>query len=88
MQVTIELPEEIARQLQTERRSLERSVLEALALEGYRSGRLTQAQLRRLLGFKNRLETDAFLKANKVYLEYSVEDLERDRETIEQALAK
>ena len=85
MQVTIDLPEEIARQLQTAHRSLERGVLEALALEGYRSGKLTEAQLRSVLGFKNRLEADAFLKAHDVYLDYSVEDLERDRETLGRA---
>jgi hypothetical protein len=56
--------------------------LEAVALEGYRSGALTQAQLRRILGFETRTETDAFLKRHGVYLEYSAEDLERDRETL------
>lgn len=88
MSVTIELPEEIERQLETEWGNLPRRALEAVALEGYRSGALTLAQLRRLLEFETRTEADAFLKQRGVYLEYSVEDLERDRETLERALAK
>jgi uncharacterized protein UPF0175 len=39
---------------------------------------LTHAQLRRLLGFGSRVEADAFLKQHGVYLEYSLDDLDRD----------
>ncbi|HEV7844102.1 MAG TPA: UPF0175 family protein [Pyrinomonadaceae bacterium] len=81
MSVTIELPEEIEQQLETEWGNLPRRALEAVALEGYRSGALTLSQLRRMLGFETRMEADAFLKQHGVYLDYSVEDLERDRET-------
>ena len=81
MSVTIELPEEIEQQLETEWGNLPRRALEAVALEGYRSGALTLAQLRRMLGFKTRMEADAFLKQHGVYLEYTEADLERDRET-------
>lgn len=88
MSVTIELPEEIERQLETEWGNLPRRALEAVALEGYRSGALTLAQLRRILGLETRMEADAFLKQHGVHLEYSVEDLRRDRETLERALAE
>lgn len=88
MSVMIELPEEIERQLETEWGNLPRRALEAVALEGYRSGALTLAQLRRILGFETRMEADAFLKLHGVYLEYSVEDLKRDRETLERALTE
>lgn len=88
MSVTIELPEEIERQLETEWGNLPRRALEAVALEAYRSGALTLAQLRRILGFETRMEADAFLKQHGVYLEYSVEDLDRDRETLERALTE
>ena len=36
--------------------------LEALALEGYRSGKLSQAQVRRMLGYETRAQVDGFLK--------------------------
>lgn len=88
MSVTIELPEEIERRLEMEWGNLPRRVLEAVALEGYRSGALTLAQLRRMLGFATRIEADAFLKQHDVYLEYSVEDLKQDREALERALTK
>ena len=88
MSVTIELPEEIERQLETEWGNLPRRALEAVALEGYRSGALTLAQLRRILDFETRMEADAFLKQHGVYLEYSVEDLKRDREALERALTE
>ncbi len=88
MSVTIDLPKEIEQQLETEWGDLPRRALEAVALEGYRSGALTLAQFRQMLGFETRMEADAFLKRHGVYLEYSVEDLARDRETLERALAE
>ena len=82
MQVTIEIPNDIAEGLAAKNlEDLPRAVLEKVALEGYRSGDLSHAQVRRLLGFEHRLEVDAFLKERGVYLDYTVEDLEQDRET-------
>lgn len=62
--------------------NVSRGALEALALEGYRSGELTAYQVQQMLGFKSRVEVDGFLKAQGVPMEYSLEDLERDRATI------
>jgi hypothetical protein len=86
MQVTIELPDDIAKDLASKNGegalwALPRAVLEMVALEGYRSGELTHAQVRRLLGFEHRLQVDAFLKEHGISLHYTLEDLERDRET-------
>lgn len=81
MQVMLELPDDIARQLQRKDRDLPRHLLEAVALEGYRSLELTHAQVTRMLGFQSRLETDAFLKENGAFLEYTDEDAAHDRET-------
>ena len=81
MTITLELPEDIAAQLSARGENLSRVALEAFGLEQYRAGRLTQAQLRRLLGFPTRMEVDGFLKAHGVELEYTSEDLARDRAT-------
>jgi hypothetical protein len=82
MQVTIEIPNDIAEEMAAKHdASLSRAVLEKVALEGYRSGEFTHAQVRRLLGFEHRLDVDAFLKERGVDLDYTVADLERDRET-------
>lgn len=81
MQVTIELPEDIAEGLQTKWRDIPRGVLEAIALEGYRSGSITSEQVRRMLGYGTRMQVDEFLKWNGVYLEYTEEDFAHDAET-------
>ena len=78
MPVTIELPEEIERQLQAEWENLPRRALEALAVEGYRSGALTRGQVGQMLGL-NFWETEAFLKERGADLQYTIEDLEQDR---------
>ena len=79
-QVTLDIPDELSAALTVPGRELSRSVFEALALEAYRERKLSTAQLRRLLGFETRYELDGFLKAHEVWLDYGVEDLERDRE--------
>ena len=86
MQITVDLPEndlpeDIAHHLTASHPDLSRAALEAIALEGARSGELTTAQVRRLLGFDTRLQTDAFLKAHEVPLALTVADIERDAET-------
>lgn len=50
MHVAIELPEDIARQLQSSWKDMSRRALEAIALEGYRPQALTRGQVGRLLG--------------------------------------
>ena len=78
MQVTFELPEDIARHFAADSQSLSRATLEALAIEGVRSGKLSSGQVRRLLGFSTRMEVDGFLKEHGVYLPLTVEDVDRD----------
>ncbi len=54
--------------------------MEATALEGYREGKLSQAQVRRMLGLATDMQVDAFLKAHEIYLEYDLEDIKRETE--------
>jgi hypothetical protein len=54
--------------------------LEALALEGYRERKLSTGQLRRLLGFRTRVQVHAFLKEHGRFLNCGPEDLEHDRQ--------
>ena len=81
MQITIELPEDIAVGLESRWKDLPRTALESLALEAYRSRALTAAQLRRLLGFETRMQVDAFLKEHGIF-DYSAADFEQDHETL------
>jgi hypothetical protein len=79
--VTIALPDELSAALASPGQDLSRSAFEALALTAYRERKITAAQLRQLLRYETRMEVDAFLKRHGVELEYTHEDLDRDRET-------
>ncbi len=81
MQITVEVPEDNARHLAADPRELSRATLEAVALEGARSGRLTTEQVRRLLGFSTRYDADGFLKKHEVYYHLTSEEVERDAAT-------
>jgi hypothetical protein len=82
MEVNLQIPDDVALVIQNEQPDLSRAALEALALEGYRTGRLFEAQLRRMLGFRTRMQVHAFLKAHHVYLNYSISELENDLESL------
>lgn len=80
MTITIEFPEELAGQLMAGGQDPARATLEAVVLEGYRSDRLSEADIRELLGFETRMEVHAFLKDHGVFLHYTDEDFAYDRE--------
>ena len=62
-----------------------RQVLEAFAIDSYRSGKLTGWQTRQFLGLETRFEMDVLLKGAGVFREYTAEELERDFESSRQA---
>jgi Uncharacterised protein family (UPF0175) len=76
--IGFEIPEDIGGFLALNGEDLSRLALESLALESYRTGKLTQSQIRRLLGYQTRMEIDGFLKEHGVPLEYSLEDFDRE----------
>ncbi len=80
--VTIDLPDELVEALSSTGQDLPRAALQALLTEAYREEKISHSQLGRLLGFATPIEVDAFLKDRGVELEYTGEDLERDRETL------
>lgn len=85
MQVIVEIPDDMAQRLTPPGKDPARTTLEAVAIQGYRSGALSAYQTRRLLGFGTRYELDGFLKAHNVWEHaYDLEDLEQDRETMQQ----
>jgi hypothetical protein len=81
MQITLNLPEEVVRQLGQDVETLSRTALEALALEGIRSGKLSAAEARRLLGFRARNQMDGFLTAHGVDLPLTMAQVSRDSDT-------
>jgi len=78
MEITISLPEDIYESLRDRWGDVPRHALEAIAVEGYRTGALSEAQIRRLLGLETRFEVHALLKEHRVPLRYAQADLEED----------
>ncbi len=82
MQITVHLPDDVAQHPEPGREALE-----ALSIEGYRTGMLSHYEAARLLGL-SRFEFDGFLKARQVYDHaYDAEDIEQDRQTFRELRA-
>lgn len=84
MDVAIQVPEDVARQLEAKRGDVPRRALESLALEAYKSGVITAAEVGRMLKLSSRWETEAFLKRAQADLDYTEADLEQDIAAIRQ----
>lgn len=80
MQLTVQIPDDLADRLSSRGGDLSRRALEALAAEEYRSGRLTKPVLRTLLGFETGDQIDGFLKAHEVYEDVTLQDIENELE--------
>jgi len=87
MQVTVEMPDQVARQWGETPHAVGRHVMEDAAVEGYRAGRLTQRQVGAMLGL-DYWETESFLKERFVPLNYSAVDLAADNATLETILPR
>ena len=83
MNLTVEIPDELARSLNAAGGDLSRSVLETLALDEYRADRLSKDALCQALGFETSYQLDGFLKEHGVWIEYDAEDIARERATLE-----
>jgi hypothetical protein len=81
MQITLEIPDDLAAPLARPGQDPARAALEALGLEAYRQRRITGYQLRTLLGIPSRYQFDGFLKEHQVE-KYTYEDFEKDFATI------
>jgi Uncharacterised protein family (UPF0175) len=83
MNVTVEIPDDVAKRLTAAGNDLPRRALEALVLEEYKRGRLTRPEVARVLGFATRGELDDFFAAHEVFGAYTPADLERDRQDLQ-----
>ena len=78
MTIVLNVPEDIANELERQEGDFSRAALESLALEGYRAGHLSEEQVRRMLGFESRFDVHAFFKQHQPYLNYTEADLKHD----------
>jgi hypothetical protein len=82
MQVVIEIPEDIGRALSVASMLPDRTALEGLAAEGYRSGALSEHQLMRLLHLDTPFAVHRWLHDRHIPLRYTHEDLVSDLDTL------
>ena len=80
VQVTLTIPDDTAKRLIPVGKEPSRAALEALAIEGYRTQRLTESEVRRMLGFETRMQVHQLLAEHDVCLNYSADDLQLDIE--------
>jgi predicted HTH domain antitoxin len=84
MEVTVELPDDIAKGLGPDA-GIPRRVLEALVLERYLAQEISLGRLAELLALQ-RGEAEAFLDRHNARLPYTLEMLEEDRRDLAAAL--
>jgi hypothetical protein len=80
MQINLDIPEELAAQLIPPGKDAAQAALEALAIEGYRARRLTEGQIKQMLGYETRMQVHSLLAQADVPLNYTQEMLEMDIE--------
>jgi len=78
VEITVDLPNGLI-----QRPDAPREALEALAIAGYRSGKLTAHQAGTLLGFTSRFQFEGLLKSRSIFDHaYGSEDLSDDVKTL------
>jgi hypothetical protein len=87
MQISLEIPDELAPALSAPGQDPARAALEAWGLEAYRQRRLSGYQLRTLLALPSRWDLHALLKEHQISL-YTLEDVEQDLATNEELRKK
>lgn len=84
MIITLPIPDDQAKALQEAwGGDLNHDAFEALVIEGYRSGRFGAATVGRLLRHPSRWDTERWLAERRIPLNYTLEDLEADRKTLD-----
>jgi predicted HTH domain antitoxin len=86
--IAIDIPDDIGNILAAQAGGISRAVLEAVAIEAYRSGSITTLQVQQMLGLHSRWQTDAFLQRSEAFHDYMMDDLEKDIAAIRNALRK
>ncbi len=62
------------------------AALEALLIEGYRTGKLSTGDIAEALGFETRYQAEQWLAARRVALSYTLDDLDQDRAALDRIL--
>lgn len=85
MQVTLEIPDQVARLLGSDQQGIGRKLLERATVEGYRCGEFSRAQMGEALGLGWH-EVEELLARHGCHRDYGREDLEEDLRNLDELL--
>ena len=85
--IHLDIPETILHELEAQWGNLSQAAKEALAIEAYRSKKLSLGQVAQMLGL-SLYEADGFLKNHGVEIPYSIDDFEIDLSSLKQSLSE
>jgi hypothetical protein len=88
MIVTLDIPDVLAASLKRVQPSLPRAILEGFAVEEYRQGNLSAAEVRVLLGHDSRWETEDFLSAHDAWPGTTAEQVAEDGRKLNALLSR
>ena len=83
MAISFDLPADMEEQLAACFGDVGQAAKEALVIEGYRQGKFGTSTVRRLLGLETRWEAERWLADRGVPMNYTPEDLQTDRQTLD-----
>jgi Uncharacterised protein family (UPF0175) len=87
MQVTVEIPDDLAQQIIPTGQDPARAILEDALVQAYREHKISGRQLMQALGIETRYELDGFLKARQVWIDYTPEQMAADQKFQDDFLA-
>ena len=79
VEITIDIPDELAAQYLPAGHDPARAVLEDALVQACREDRVSGWQLMEALGIATRYDLDGFLKARQVWIEYTPEEMAADQ---------
>ena len=86
MAIIIELPAEIEEDLRHQDPALENHARNQFLVANYQAGKLSTGDIAVILGFQTRFQAEEWLAEHGACQNYSTEDLEADRKTLERIL--
>ena len=88
MTIQMNIPEDIAQHLSVNGKDLAQVAFELMVAEAYHEEILTHEEILQVMRYQTPMEVDGFLKKHQVWLEYTVEDFEREIEASRQLREK
>jgi hypothetical protein len=86
MAITIQIPPDIEQELRREDPRLDDSARDQFLVANYQAGKLSTGDIAVVLGFDTRSDAEQWLAAHGARQNYSLDDLEADRQTLDRIL--